>query len=240
MLKRYTKTDTTSYTLGVFPTIELLTYKPEQVLQVIIHPAAQKSSGIATILQLCENHKIQVSFDSKVFAKLSPKENVFACGVFKKYTSQLEPNQTTVVLLNPTNAGNLGTIMRTMLGFGIVNLALTTPCVDNFSPETIRAAMGACFKLNFELFDSLPAATEKINLPTYYFDASGTKLSPTTQVPQPAALIFGNEPAGIKPQLLVDQKVYKIPMTPEIDSYNLAISVGIVLYVVTTSKSETL
>lgn len=36
-MKLYKKGDDTTYTLGVFPTIELLKTKPQQVVRVVVH-----------------------------------------------------------------------------------------------------------------------------------------------------------------------------------------------------------
>lgn len=59
-----------------------------------------------------------------------------------------------VVLVNPGDMGNMGTIMRTMLGFNYYNLAIIRPGVDVFDPRVLRASMGAMFHLNIEYFDS--------------------------------------------------------------------------------------
>ena len=50
-----------------------------------------------------------------------------------------------VVLVNPGDMGNMGTIIRTMLGFNYSNLAIIKPGVDVFDPRVIRASMGALF-----------------------------------------------------------------------------------------------
>ncbi len=59
-----------------------------------------------------------------------------------------------IVLVNPSNSGNLGTIIRSMVGFGIYDLAIIKPAVDIFDLKTIRASMGAIFNIRFSYFDS--------------------------------------------------------------------------------------
>lgn len=56
-----------------------------------------------------------------------------------------------VVLVNPSNAGNLGTIIRSCIGFGVEDIAIILPAVDLFDPKTIRASMGAKAKIRIEL-----------------------------------------------------------------------------------------
>ena len=43
--------------------------------------------------------------------------------------------------------GNLGTVMRSCAALGIDRLILTDDCADLYSPKTVRAAMGALFRL---------------------------------------------------------------------------------------------
>ena len=43
--------------------------------------------------------------------------------------------------------GNLGTVMRSCAALGIDRLILSDDCVDLYSPKTVRAAMGALFRL---------------------------------------------------------------------------------------------
>lgn len=43
--------------------------------------------------------------------------------------------------------GNLGTVVRSCYALGIDRLVLTSDCADLYNPKTIRAAMGAIFKL---------------------------------------------------------------------------------------------
>ena len=50
--------------------------------------------------------------------------------------------------------GNLGTIIRTMAGFGFANLVLIRPAADVFDPKTVRASVGTVFRLSFEYFDT--------------------------------------------------------------------------------------
>ena len=50
--------------------------------------------------------------------------------------------------------GNMGTIIRTCVGFGIKNLAVIEPAVDIFNPKVVRASMGAVFHVNICRYDS--------------------------------------------------------------------------------------
>ena len=151
-MKLYKKGDDTTYTLGVFPTIELLKTKPQQVVRVVVHSSIEKNKGYPLIQKLCQQNHIPIDIHDKTIEKLSPKSNCFAIGVFKIYSDELmEGNH--VVLVNPMDMGNIGTIMRTMLGFGYLNLVIIRPAADIFDPKVIRASMGSLFHLNIVYYD---------------------------------------------------------------------------------------
>ena len=145
--EKYRRELNISYSLGIFPTFELVKQKSEQVLCVITHSKLIKSDDVKKLFDMCKNANIEIIEDDKSINKISNKENCFVVGVFKKYTS-LQKGDKQIVLDNPSDMGNLGTIMRTMLGFGIVDLIITKPCADIFNPKVIRASMGAIFSLN--------------------------------------------------------------------------------------------
>jgi TrmH family RNA methyltransferase len=151
-LKRYKKDFEHSYALGVFPTLELLTHRPENILGVAIHPKGAKNRGVLKIQEICHKNAIPFEFQEKSFPRIGARENDYAIGVFQKYEPGLDADANHVILVNPSGMGNLGTIARTMLGFGFRDLAIIEPAADIFHPDVIRASMGALFQLRFERF----------------------------------------------------------------------------------------
>ncbi len=61
--------------------------------------------------------------------------------------SEMPPEGRILLLEAVRDPGNLGTIMRSAHALGIDKLILTDDCADIYNPKTIRAAMGAVFKL---------------------------------------------------------------------------------------------
>lgn len=230
-LKKYDKDFDFSYTYGIFPTLELLKKKKETVHEVILDPDSQDHEGIRDILKLCEDAGISVLFNRQLIEKLSVKENTYAIGVFSKYTSPLIAETDHLVLVNPSNMGNLGTIIRTMVGFKVYSLAMISPAVDIFSPMVIRSAMGAFFKINFEYFESIGDYFDKFrDNKMYSFFLDGDKEINQAKFEHPFSLIFGNEGAGLSEDIRgVSDTVY-IKHEKDIDSLNLAVCAGIVLH----------
>ena len=152
-IKTYHKDFDYTYTLGVFETIELLENKPELVMRVYLKSNSYQNKGVKIIENLCQQNKIELIESDNTINKLAKKDNCFAIAIIKKYTMDLE-DANHVVLVNPGDMGNMGTIIRTMLGFNYTNLAIIRPGVDVFDPRVIRASMGALFNINFEYFNS--------------------------------------------------------------------------------------
>ena len=113
-----------------------------------------KRKGIEIIEALTKPYQIPILRQDKTIHKLSDKENCFVIGVVKKYRDTLRADKSHIVLVNPSNMGNMGTIIRTAIGFGIKDMAIISPGVDVFHPKTIRASMGALFRINFQYFNS--------------------------------------------------------------------------------------
>lgn len=229
-LRKYKKEFDYSYTLGVFPTLELLKRQPAHVIKVIISTKGDTNSGIAKIRTFCREHAIKVEVSDHLLNKLSPKENVYALGVFAKYQQHLIANTNHVVLVHPSDSGNLGTILRTMLGFRVRNVALIRPAVDIFDPKVIRASMGAMFSMHFSYFDSFLDYQQNYQQHFYPFMTDGKLQLPDVVFKKPCSLIFGGEAAGLEAQYLEVGTSVVIPQDQLIDSLNLAVAVGIALY----------
>lgn len=232
--KKYDKDAPHAYTFGVFPTLELLRHQTRRVVEVLLHAQGERNEGIDKIIALCDHARIPCTLDDKQVERLSPKENTYAVGVFQKYYPKLDPATNHLVLVNPGDMGNLGTTIRTMLGFGVGNLALIRPAVDIFDPRAVRASMGATFQLAFDYFDSFEAyraAFEAHHL--YPFMTDGTVSLPDADFQPPFALVFGSESSGLTPDYHTMGTSVSIPQRPAIDSLNLSVAIGIALYAAT-------
>lgn len=234
ILKQYKKDCDYSYTPGASVTIEMISAKPEIVREVYIHSSYSEKSRIE-LEKLCDENNIAVRYDDKTFARINhnQKESCLVLGVFDKYSHPLDKAQPHIVLVNPGDMGNLGAAMRIIAGFNIRNLAVITPCADIFNPKTIRASMGAMFRINIQKFESFQEYADIFaNHSVFPFMLNGA----VTLIPENCpivkdnlfALVFGNESTGL------DEDIYskigtgmKIPQSDLVDSLNLSVAVGI-------------
>ncbi len=104
--------------------------------------------------EICENTIIEVS--DGVFEKISEErapEGVitvagFAKGLHSRYDGvSALPKGKIIIAESLRDPGNLGTVIRSAYALGIDVLVLTDDCADIYNPRTLRAAMGAVFKL---------------------------------------------------------------------------------------------
>lgn len=228
--KKYKKEFNYSYTLGAFPTLELITQFPDKTLIIYISSNSSENEGVKKIIDFCNLQNIEWQENDKIINKLSKKENVYAIGVFEKFEKLLEYQEPHLMLVTPSNSGNLGTIIRTMLAFNFRNLVIIEPAVDIFSPEVIRASMGAIFKINFEVKKNLDEYQQKHTNELYSFMTDGKQELGKTKLKYPFTLVFGNEGKGLPDNYKQFGHTVRIPQSDMVDSLNLAISVGVALW----------
>lgn len=229
---KYKKEDPTTYCVGTTLTLEALRFKPSCMRRVYISPKQRKDETYEKVRSLAKSSGIPViENNEKIFKEVSQKDNCMVLGEFEKFSSPLEKKKNHVVLVHPSNLGNLGTILRSCFGFYIEDVALVTPCADPFDPKTVRASMGALFHLNLTLYPDF--ASYQKEFPEHHlhpFMLQTEKRLQDADKTEPWSLVFGNEATGLDSSFLEIGEVLKIPQNPGLDSLNLDNAVSIGLY----------
>lgn len=237
--KKYKKDFEHSYTLGPFPTFELLRHRPDQARAVYY---ADSFNEKEKLIALCEEVNVPCFCWSKALDRISQKEICYAAGEFSKYSGNLRADRPHVALVEPADMGNLGTIQRTLLGFGIRDLAIIGAAhADIWNPKSVRASMGATFQLEIEFFEDFPAYLETYggrDIFPFMLDG-GTVLTPKScPKTELYTLVFGNEASGLPPEFQNYGKSLFIDQTDAVDSLNLAVSVAIGSYLFTQANGR--
>jgi len=155
-----------------------------------------------------------------------------------------------VVLVEPIYPINLGIIARTIKNFNIGNLVLVNPITDLIERAIVYSARGAEVLNRAEVYLSLNELRTKYDLLVGTTAKSSIKPSLVRDLLTPkdladivyrydrVAIVFGREDIGLKNSELelMDVNV-KIPASDLYPTLNLAISVGIVLYELYSSRS---
>ncbi|MBP5492086.1 MAG: TrmH family RNA methyltransferase [Clostridiales bacterium] len=232
-VKRYKKEDQQTYCLGATVSMEYLNVRPQSVTKVYLHSAFCAEETKEKILKICQSHSIPCEVNDKVFQILSQKENCFVIAMVKKYSCELDKDASHVVLVNPSNSGNAGTIIRSAAGFSVSNIAIIRPAVDFFDPKVIRASMGALSRVNFKYYDSWEEYAESDGAGQrffYPFMLDGSTLLHETKIQKPFSLIMGNEATGLPDSFSKIGQPVRIEHSGAIDSLNLPIATSIGLY----------
>ena len=179
--------------------------------------------------QHAAQHHIPFEVDSALIEKLAHKGNVYALGVFEKYESPLSAGNH-LMLVHPSGLGNVGTILRTMVAFGVRDLALIRPAADVFNPHVVRAAIGANFLVNVEYFEGLEPYREKFAHRLYPFFLEAQTPLDEAQFTPPFTLVFGPEWPGLPVSYREAGTGVVIPQDSAAESLNLGVAVGVALY----------
>lgn len=139
-----------------------------------------------------------------------------------------------LVLCELQDPGNLGTIFRVAEAGRAAGLVLTRGTLDPSSPKVVRASMGSLFRLPFLTGQDPLGCLTALRSRGYRVWAtgaeSGTGLWEADLTP-PTAVLFGQEGAGLPRDLLeAADGTITIPMNPEVNSLNVAVSAGLVVY----------
>ena len=222
-----------SYAPGIFPSMECLKYRPESVRRLLVHSSAAGREGVDKLRALAEEHGIRIEEADKALSRISGKENCYAAAVFGKFEDEPDPGKPHIVLHNPGDSGNIGTILRTALGLGIEDVALVRPCADVFDPKTVRASMGSIFRLRVKVYDRFEDYREAYPdraLYPFMLDASVPLQEAVKNRPEKWTLIFGNEGKGLPKEFATYGQAVRIESNDKVDSLNLGIAAGIGIY----------
>ena len=147
----------------------------------------------------------------------------------------LWPKKGMIFLLHELqDPGNLGTIFRLADAGGAAGLILSRGTIDPYSPKVVRASMGSLWRVPFLEDQELEEVLEALRSRGYRIWATAVRGAPTfweVDFSRPTAVLFGREGAGLPEDLLkAADGLFTIPMAPEVDSLNVAMAAGLVIY----------
>lgn len=172
-----------------------------------------------------------------VMRSVSPMETpqgvLFTCRMKKPPLPERLTGCHYAVLDTVQDPGNVGTILRTADAFACDGVFLSGGCADVYSPKTVRASMGAVFRVSAweteaEILARLLRASE---IPLY-----GAALrADTKDVRQVdfsrAAIAIGSEGRGLSEEMLsLCDTTIKIPMGARCESLNAAAAAAVLLW----------
>ena len=178
---------------------------------------------------------------AKLFRSIADTDNSQGVIVIAKRpnASSLRPSVASLLpvviyLHEINNPANLGAVIRTAEAAGAGGVIISNNSADVFSPKALRAAMGSSFRMpiweNAGLEDILRWAKENGYITTAADVSAGTTYT-SVDWEKPRLLVCGSEAHGLTTAQLdrVNEKI-SIPMRHGVESLNLAVSAGVILF----------
>ena len=148
--------------------------------------------------------------------------------------TNLPKHPSILVVEAPEKPGNMGALFRTAVAANMDAVIIVDPKTDVYHPNCIRASLGCVFEmptatasakeahdfLKQHSITILTAALHPKSIPYHHF-----------RYPNSCALVMGAEDTGVSSFWLEHAAVLlKIPMAETVDSLNLSVSAGILMY----------
>ncbi len=135
-----------------------------------------------------------------------------------------------LILDGISDAGNLGTLIRSAAGFSYNDVYLIS-CADAYAPKTIRSTMGGIFRVNIhecglEILDGLKAHGVQI----LAADMGGEDAA-SVKPQKSFALCIGSEAHGLSPEIRAAANKTVAIKQESIESLNAAVAGSILMYI---------
>lgn len=152
--------------------------------------------------------------------------------IFQKPSERIDPENSVLYLNGIRDPGNMGTIFRTALAFGMKNIVVDEYCVDVYNPKAVSAMKDAIFKINLSFDkDGRVLASLKTRMPVLCTRTENAIELGQFSFPSQFCIVLGSEAHGVSPQIEAVSEVFlRIEHFPEMESLNVAVSSGIILY----------
>lgn len=175
-----------------------------------------------------------------VYKKLSfeqSPEGVFCVaekpGIHKEFIKG-QPLGKIFIISSIRDPGNMGTILRSAAAFSVDTVIFSDDCADIFSPKTIRASMGALFRLNtrraLDLTDAIASLSEDYDI---YAAALSREALPLKDISvrSNTAFVVGNEGHGLDREVIsACQGSVIIPIAEASESLNASVAAAILMW----------
>ena len=212
------------------------------------------SKPIASRREAAYPYPDSIVFSDSLFNLISSLENDTGILATVKVPEPRETTSPFLVLDGIQDPGNMGTLLRTAAAFGF-NTVFCIDCVDVWSPKVLRASSGVQFGLNIvetsefvkpdgcvligaDCHSEPQGHTEARNLGYAQTQREPEILRRSAPLNDKFGIVLGSEGRGLSERVkgLVD-KFVTIPMHEGVESLNVAVAGGILMYELTLADS---
>ncbi|RAP31395.1 hypothetical protein DID76_02855 [Candidatus Marinamargulisbacteria bacterium SCGC AG-414-C22] len=129
---------------------------------------------------------------------------------------------------------NVGAIIRNAVAFGCDAIIVTSECADIYHPESIRASAGQLLKIPIYQAADIVIKDIMHQFKCYILDRNATKKVSDVSAVDKHLFVIGSEMGfSARYNYIIEQSTHiAIPVANYVDSLNVAVATGIVLYCV--------
>lgn len=208
---------------------------------LLVCEAIISSEEVSNILNLSENQQSAIiSITIEIYDKLayrSSTEGVIALMEGKDLQlSNLEltsGNPLILVAEAPEKPGNIGALLRTADAAHVDAVIIANPKTDLYNPNIIRNSVGCLFTNNIATgsTEEIISFLKEKNISIYCAALQASVPYHTINFSTSSAIVVGTEAEGLSPSWLKNstQNII-IPMGGEIDSMNVSVAAGILIF----------
>lgn len=174
---------------------------------------------------------------SEVYEKLSEEKSpqgILTIGNIPKNIREGSYEGGGIVLESVRDSGNMGTILRSAAAFGAKRIYLSSDCADVCSQKTVRAAMGAIFKMDIiiceDISELFKSHSENGKTPYGAMPYGDAIEIDTIKLTVDDLVVIGNEGHGVSEKVKNECKALTIPMCPNTESVNAAVAASVILW----------
>lgn len=181
-----------------------------------------------------------IEISKEVFQKLAHRdttEGVIAVVNSKSHTLEnlilTSKNPLILVAEAPEKPGNIGALLRTADAAKVDAVIIANPKSDLYNPNIIRSSVGCVFTTEIAMASSEEAITflKKYNFNIYSAILQESESYDKQDYTLPTAIVVGTEATGLTQEWRdVATQNISIPMQGEIDSMNVSVAAGILIF----------
>ena len=196
----------------------------------LINEAKKQNLVIETISIVDKNADYFVT--KEIMEKISEQKSISYNAAVVRFISEDSISGNILILDGVQDPGNLGTIIRSCIAFGVSNIILSDNSVDLYNSKVIRATEGMIFNINVlrrKLIEFIPIVK---NLG---YKIVGTDVKNGIDIKdinkENIAIVMGSEGQGLSNEVknMCDDFVY-IKMDSACESLNVGVATSILLY----------
>ena len=147
----------------------------------------------------------------------------------------LGEHERAIILSSVRDPGNLGSVIRSCVAFGVERIILTGDCADVYNPKVVRSAMGSLFRVKITVInDSVKLVRSLIENGRRVFAAElrdGAIPITEANLTSDDIIMIGNEGHGIDPTVSAEctKSVY-LPISKNTESLNASVAAAIFMW----------